>query len=194
MRTMMKKTVYLLAFVALLGGACKTKKTKVKPKTLEETTVADFATVLGLQKGDVYDKALKELGEPTKTTADEKNTYSFVSVYYDDANEDRMFSYTYDKNTKAVNHIRITGNRQNNFEPTRNYFKQRKISDIKVGFLGMHKDKILKIMGTPVRVNSGNYEFVDGPVSVTFICYDFHDELCSEIYVFWNYFYKEPAK
>lgn len=191
----MKNTIYLAVLFVTLA-ACRTNKesgSAAKPKTIQETTIEDFANVLGLKKGDLNTKAVSLLGNATKTTKDEKNTYSFVTCYYDDAGKNRMFSYTYDKTTNAVNHIRITGNRNTNFAETRAYFKDRKINDIKVDFLGMHKDDILKIMGTPVRVNSGNYEFVKGHVSITFICYDFHDNKCSEMYIFWNYYYTEPA-
>lgn len=192
----MRKTAFLaILFIGLV--ACRTNKETTAPaaksKTIQETTISDFANVLGLQKGDANTKAVSLLGQATKTTKDEKNTYSFVTCYYDDATKERMFSYTYDKTTNAVNHIRITGNRATNFAATKAYFKDRKINDIKVDFLGMHKDDILKIMGTPTRVNSGNYEFVKGHVSITFICYDFHDNKCSEMYVFWNYYYTEPT-
>lgn len=186
----MKKTAYLLlCFIAL--AACKTKKgTTVPQKTIEQTTIDDFASLITLQRHDLQEKALKNLGTPTKTTEKEGDTYSFFTAYYDDATGNRMFSYTWDKKTKAVNHIRITGDRLNNYESTKAFFKSKKIDDIKVNFLGMHKDDILKIMGTPVRVNSGNYEFVKGHVSITFICYEFHEEKCSEMYLFWNYYMK----
>ncbi|HYG16408.1 MAG TPA: hypothetical protein VEC12_11695 [Bacteroidia bacterium] len=188
----MKKIVYLLAFVALAGAACKTKKSATKQKTLHETTVADFGTIIGLSKGDSYEKAVKILGTPSTTTEKENDSYSFYSVYYNDASDNRMFSYTYDKKTKMVNHFRITGNRNTNHIETKNYLAGQKVNDVKVNFLGMHKDSILKVFGTPDRISSDNYEFVKGPVSVTFICYSFHQYKCSEIYVFWNYFWKEP--
>jgi outer membrane protein assembly factor BamE (lipoprotein component of BamABCDE complex) len=187
----MKKPIYLLLlFVAL--AACKTKKTTTAPqekqKTVDEATVADFATVLGMQKGDVFTKATTLLGQPSTSTKDKNDTYSFITCYYDDAAGDRMFSYTYDKKTNALNHFRITGNRLENFASTKAYFKEKKVNDFKVDFLGMDKNDIIKIMGAPTRVNSGNYEYVQGAVSITFICYDFHQNKCSEMYIFWNYY------
>ena len=49
----MKKTAYLLlCFVAL--AACKTKKgTTVPTKTIEQTTIADFASLITLQRHDL---------------------------------------------------------------------------------------------------------------------------------------------
>lgn len=189
----MKKLTYLAAFLVVVGGmACKTKKTNApKAKPLAETKLEDFITVMGITKGDLNDKALALWGTPTKTTKDDKTVYSFVSVYHDDANGNRMFSYTYDKKANTVNHIRLTGSKQDNYNPTKEYFKSKNIADTKVNFLGMHKDEILKIFGTPDRVNAGNYEFVKGPISVTFICYDFNQGKCSEIYIYWNMYWKE---
>lgn len=186
----MKKLTYLTALL-LVFAACKTSKTSTqKEKPLAETTLDDFISVMGITKNDLEPKAIELWGNPSKTTKDDNTSYSFVSVYHDDADGDRMFSYTYDKKTNTVNHIRLTGNRNKDYASTKEFFAKQKIKDNKINFLGMHKDEILKIFGTPTRVNSGNYEFVKGPVNVTFICYDFHQQKCSEIYVFWNMYWK----
>lgn len=186
----MKKLLYLTAFL-LVFAACKTSKTSTpKAKPLSETTIDDFISVMGITKNDLEPKAAELWGTPTTKTKDDNTSYSFISVYHDDANGDRMFSYTYDKKTNTVNHIRLTGNKAKNYAPTKEYFTKRKIKDNKINFLGMHKDEILKIFGTPDRVNAGNYEFVKGPVSVTFICYEFQEKKCSEIYIYWNMYWK----
>lgn len=188
----MKKTLSLfICFVALFS--CKTTKIS-KEKTIAETTIEDFSAFLGLQKSDLQEKATKQFGTPTKTTKDKNDNYSFVTNYYDDANGNRIMSYTYDKKKKTVNHIRLAGSYTTNFESTKAFLKKRGIKDIKVDFLGMHRDEILKIMGTPDRVSSGNYEYKKGAVSITFICYDFRDYNCSEIYLFWNSYYTEPVE
>lgn len=180
----MKKIIYL-SVVLLLVSACKTSKLP-KQKAIEETKTEDFLSFISLKRSDVLEKATKKFGTPTETTKDKNDNYSFITNYYNDANNDRVLSYTYDKKDQTVNHIRLTGDHKANFETTKAALKNWGIKDVKANFLGMHKDDIIKIMGTPDRVNAGNYEFVKDNVSVTFICYEFRENKCSEIYLFWK--------
>lgn len=178
-----KKYLFVLICIAAFGG-CKVNKGGAS--SLQKTKVEDFISFIGVTKGDNYDKVLRDLGKPTEIDKNEKPKYSFVSCYYNDANSNRMFSYTYDKETKAVGNIRLTGELSDNFSTTKRFLAAKGIDDPKINFLGMHKKEILKIFGKPDRISSGNYEYVRGPVQVTFICYDFNEEKCSEIYLFWN--------
>lgn len=184
----------LIAFMVVgTFAACKTTKTP-KQKPLEETKIEDFSTFLTLKLGDPVEKAFGIFGEPTTNTKDKNDRYSFISNYYDDADKNRMMSFTYDKKDKTINHIRLTGNYREGYTTTKAFLAAHGIKDIKANFLGMHKDDIIKIMGQPDRVNSGNYEYKKGHVSITFICYEFRDHKCSEMYLFWNKYYKEPTE
>jgi outer membrane protein assembly factor BamE (lipoprotein component of BamABCDE complex) len=185
----MKKVIIAFTVLATIAS-CKTSKTNTSlpQKKITETTVEDFATIIGLQRDDLNAKAEALFGTPSTSTKNENDLFSFYTNYYNAANGEKLFSYTYDKKTMAINHIRIEGTKNNNFETTKAFFKERKIQDVKLDFLGMHKDEIIKIMGTPDRVNAGNYEYVKGHVSITFICYDFQENKCSQLYIFWNYY------
>lgn len=185
----MKKIAYLTLFLLVIS-ACKTSKLP-KQKPIEETKIEDFNYFIGLSKGDNVAVALKKFGTPTASTKDKKDRYSFFTNYYD-FEYNKMVSYTYDKKTNVLNHIRVRGSKKFDYTKTKEFISKKGINDKKVNFLGMHKDEIIRIFGTPDRVSSGNYEYKSDALNITFICYSFNADKCSEMYLFWNHNYKAP--
>lgn len=185
----MKTTTYVVLIVLLIASCKTTKLPKQKP--VEETKIEDFKYFVGLSKGDLVEKALNVFGTPSKSNKDKKDRYSFFTNYYHDEANNQIVSYSYDKETNVLNHIRLRGAKKFDYNNTKKFIIEKGIKDTKINFLGMHKDKIFEIMGEPDRINSGHHEYQSGPLNVTFICYSFHNDKCSEIYLFWNHKYSK---
>lgn len=173
----------------LLISACKTSKLP-KEKTVADTKIEDFLTVAGISKGDLANEALAKLGTPTSNTT----RRSRGRCNYDDAMGERLLSYSYKKKTNQVNHIRLTGNHQKNYESTKAFLNKAGINDLKVNFLNMHKDEIIKILGAPLDSTKKSLVYKKEPIKIIFSLSPFGDDKCSEIYVFWNYYYKEHSQ
>lgn len=138
-----------------------------------------FENILGFNRNTTKNEIIQKLGEPTSDEGSGK--HDFNSLYYDDF---MTFSY-YKKSEKLMNvDINMLGDgSQDNIKIAINYIKDKGISDKKVNYLGIHKDKILKDFGTPSRINSGNYNFDAEGIHVDFVCYEHDEYLCSTISV-----------
>lgn len=184
----MKKIIYI-TLILLVVSACKTSKLP-KQKTIEETTLEDFVSFIGVSKGDSLEIALEKFGTPTKVTKRRSRSMYF----YDDESGKRLFKFTIKKKGNKVNHIRLTGNHQKNYETTKAFLASVGVNDPKINFLGMHKDEIIKILGDPLETTNSSLVYKQGPSKVTFSLSPFGDNKCSEIYLFWNYRYKETTE
>lgn len=188
----MKKALVVLTTASLLLSACgAARRARVeKSRQLHALTIEDFYSFMGVSKGDTYAKAMELWGEPTKEELNEGTKLNFATAYYHGEDGERLFSLTYDKRDNTLNHIRLTGSKEVNFSSTQKFFKDRGINDIKTQLLGMHRDSILSIFGEPTRLKGSEYIYEGKGINVTFVCYDFGENRCEEIYVFWNYYYK----
>lgn len=176
----MKKSIFSTSLLTLLFSfsllSCKTTQTTTTPITVES-----YTSFLGITYGDTIDKVYKIFGEPTEI--DQNDNYSFISVYYH-YNSEHVLTFTYDKVTRKVEVTRLKSNLNPDATASLRYVGERQ-KDTKALFLGQSKKEILANFGNPGRVNAGNYEYSSSNFSLTFICYDFQDEKCSEIYLQW---------
>lgn len=184
----MKKILFVTT-ILLAVSACKTSKLP-KEKTVAETNLEDFTSFAGITMGDLEDETIKKFKEPTEITKRRSRSMYF----YDDEKGTRIFKFTIKKNSNKVNHIRLTGDRNTDYESTKAFFTTAGIKDPKVNFLGMHKDEIIKILGQPLEATSSRLVYKQEPVKITFSLSPFRDNKCSEIYLFWNYSYKKPVE
>jgi hypothetical protein len=193
MFTVMKKFIPLLLAVLVLVitgcGAAKRARAE-KARKLHAVKIEDFISFIGVTKGDTYEKAVELWGEPGREDLNEGSKVKFATMYYYGKYDEKLFNLTYDKRDYTLNYIKVSGNKELNYDNAFTFFKQRNVQDIKVQFLGMHRDSITSVFGEPTRTMTSDLIYEIKGMTVTFVCYAFAENRCDEIYVFWNYNYK----
>jgi len=182
------KGISLFCKLALIAGlsSCFTA-TGIFTDTGEKIQAESFISFLGLQRGDVFMKAENIFGKPHKLDMNE-GQYDFATAYYE-VNGKTALSISYNKGTQVISSIRLRLSDEVGLSPesTFKFLLQNKVDDIRASMLGENKSKILDAYGYPSSFLSGNYEYKRQDLLVDFICYEFNQNLCSEIYVQWFY-------
>lgn len=180
-----------IMLVLLCGCAAKKRAFKEKHRQLHEQKMDDFYDFVGIKKGDTYDMVKAKLGPPSKVDMNTGTKLNYATVYYNGNYGERLLQFTFDKRDMTVNHLRLTGRSELSYETTHTFLKEKGVKDAKADFLGLHRDSVLAVFGKPTRIKTSDYEYEKGGVKVIFSCYTFSFDMCGEIYVFWQYNYKE---
>ena len=150
----------------------------------------DFLSFAGLRHGDTYKKVLALFGQPEsyndyggKSTIPGLVKTFYVSFY------DKGLTIgcnRYADGSEKVATIRIES------EKALSGIREYVGNDYKLDFYGMHYRDIMDKLGTPYSRQSGNYEYhfssyLGEKGLVDFICYDFENGICKEMYVHWFY-------
>lgn len=129
----------------------------------------------GLSKKSYIKKAYEILGKPSEIIAEKK--YTFNTAYFED-----YADISFSRETNKIQTIRFSCHTSNSQEIIE-LLKRKGILDSKIELLGKHRDEILNIFGTPLSTDSDNYVYENENMLLDFICYEFNDFICTEIYV-----------
>lgn len=151
-------------------------------------TLASFESFLGLRYGDTVTQMIERHGEPVYSMASgELDTFYYVLIedtIEDDGppgpGDDFLFVITTDHASGRIFNLQILAHE-----------RQAELDDPLLRFLGAPLSEVVASFGEPPRAESGfhTYEYVDEArnleIEVEFVCYDFDDWICNELWVTW---------
>ena len=147
--------------------------------------VASFLSFAGFAYGETVARADRILGRPHKVM-DELRYSTVTSCYFPAGFEAYGFEISFKRETGLIRDLKIgTGEAVYRL-------RSKGVFDPNLSYLGQHRGVIEGSFGNPTSSSNDHFQYelfrpeskvFDG--TVTFICYDFNNYVCSEIEVTW---------
>ncbi len=161
---------------------------KIEPKIppLPNQVSADaFLSFAGLSYGDNLEQAIKLMGEPEKAETSKPGTYHHLTLTWLGG---KFVSGAIDVQPNPSRSSKIAVIRIASPEAVAT-LRKLGVTDEKLGLLGLHHQEIVKRLGQPASISSGNYEYQYNRGGqrglVKFVCYEFWQNECRQINVQW---------
>lgn len=151
---------------------------------LKKVVITDFKKFLNLTCSDAKDKIIQYFGPPSRVSSGLESGRCDI-INYVDENDDPLLCFLCDKDSGRLSVIYLEPYVEN-ISRAIEFIEGNGVKDLKIHFLGKHRDFILSQFGQPTRILPNKAFTYEGPYyeySVEFSCSATDNYICSGITV-----------
>lgn len=158
------------------------------PAAIENLSIEDYNSFLGLHYGDKIDQVVAIFGQANETSTEGNLNFYRYDIYSSRGINETVLNFSTYKDTGKI--FSITVALMADVKETLEYLSRNSVSDKRLQPLGMPLASIQKAFGKETKQSSQMYEYDrklpnGNDIEVSFRCYDFWSYECRSFEVFW---------